>query len=232
MFKTSIICSTFAHNDVEDECLKNIVQYSEDYELFVCDGKATKNSLSYLWNHYAEKADADFLIFMNSDASPVYNSVNSEQKGHGWNLKLAESFYNQRWLGAVGPVTTSCKNDLQLKNSRTWVEGQKLTTEQRYIQLKDEVFLAGFCFGIPKRTFMQVGGFDAEAFPFYGNEKDLFFRIYHKMRLASFIDLDVFVWHKGENSIRTVYDDPALKEVRKEAREKFFDRVEKMKQNS
>jgi len=232
VFKTSIICSVFAHNPVEDQCLRDLIHYSEDYELFICDGKATKNSLSYLWNLYAEKADSDFLIFINSDASPVHNSIVSEQNGYGWNLKLAESYYEQSWLGAVGPLTTICKNDRQLKNSYTWKEYEKLSTEDRYVILDGEQFLAGFCFGIPRKTFMHIGGLDVENFPFYGNEKDLFFRIKYQMRLNSFIDRDVFVYHKGENSVRTLYNEAELKAVRKEARDKYFKSIENMKQNN
>lgn len=220
--RTSIVCSVYAHKEIEAVCVKNIIKYSRNYELFIVDAnKPNEQNLSALWNRYAALASSEVIIFINSDACPTssYEDEEINELCLSWNERLAHTLLHFPEVGIVGPMTDSCKNKKQILTSSS------LYKLQDHIEIIDGTeYVNGFCFAV-RTAIMQCMGiwFDAANFPFYGNEHDFIIRLRERGYKAA-IDHGLFVNHVGEVSAKMKYSGEAFEIERKKGRDNMMEK--------
>lgn len=162
------------------------------------DNTRTNIPLTTLWNRIVHQADADYVFLLNAD---VWVSP-------GWILPLLRAFRDP-FVAVVGPGANEGPqtvdlgtNHIPIPPTRGWLERASDTAIHRYMGQSWPQEIHGFCYGVSKRIWKQLGGFD-EAIPFYGNETEYNQRArdkgYQVLKCP-----DSYVFHLGKHSFKQI----------------------------
>lgn len=165
------------------------------------DNTNTNYPLTTLWNKIVHEANTDYVFLLNAD---VWVSP-------GWILPLLRAFQDPL-VAVVGPGSNEGPqtvdigmNHIPIPPTRGWLERASEAALCRYAWQSWPKEIHGFCYGISKRIWRRLDGFD-EAIPFYGNETDY----NNRARDNGFQVLkcpDSYVFHQGKHSFNQVDKD-------------------------
>jgi len=200
----SIIVPIKNQYQIVKKCIDSIVRHYKDQEIILVDDCSTETELikylheidclfnaEYKWKvlrtfgeksagHTAsctfgiDNSSCENLFLLNSDTILTKNSLKI----------LSKVLDENKDIAIVGPKTSSASGpQLSLEaydNRFKWTIDQIEKFAEECETIEDKPFdidlVCGFCFGIKKSIFREVGGFDP-TFVAYGNEKELQIRI-------------------------------------------------------
>jgi len=137
------------------------------YRLTVIDNSSTNRSLTALWNEIARKSTAPYLCIINPDV--VF--------APGWATNLMRAFQIKNVVIASPCTPTMSGSPLQRVEVGYNGSLGKLAARQKH-ELRDDLYIVGYCYVVKRLWLKEVGFFDEETFPFYGQETDLNFRAF------------------------------------------------------
>jgi len=180
---TEIILVRYKMPKLEDECIRSVLDNTENYNLTVYDNAPENHNLGALWNRLIRNSDSDIICLLNTDTLVEKNWLSSLEQ-----VLLAPSWEKR---GAVGPCTSECKTH------------QKTAKTSGVVDFTHEhpgEMLGGFCLLFPKRVWEDVGGFP-EDFGFYGQES-AFLKKMESKGYHQYWHKGVFVYHYGSASAK------------------------------
>lgn len=216
----SIVIVTYNSQNEIQRCVKSVQQRTDvPHEIIVVDNHSADKTREYLnafdgvstifnsknkgfsaaTNQGIEAARGDYVVFLNPDTIVT----------KGWATRMVSHFGNR--VGAVGPVSNYVAGaqkvvryiSRDMGSARTLDEfGDSLYEINRGKSIST-MLLIGFCMMVRKSAIESIGGLDEDLF--LGND-DLDFSL--RLRMKGFelrIATDVFVYHKGQASFKTVH---------------------------
>lgn len=178
---TTIIVVKYNLEKIENQCLRAVVDHTENYNLIVHDNFPKNENLGLLWNRLIDKSETDYICLLNSDALVAPQ----------WLAKLIECF-NYPKIGVAGPSTNYSHNP----QSKVHLKEPFVDFGKTY----PTWCLSGFCIVFPKKIWEEVGGFP-EDFGFYGQEVVFIDKIV-KLGYKQCWRTDAFVYHYGSASAK------------------------------
>ena len=192
----TIIIPAYNNIKLTIECLKTISQNTQDvsYEILIIDDGSkddTQEILSSVCNIFyvrnqenlgfnascnraAGMARGEYLVFLNNDVQVKDN----------WLCSLLETFNKFDSVGAVGPRVLYPDGRLQeagmLANEDASTKLIGLFDDPelpRYNYTREVDCCSGVCLVVPKKVFLDIGGFDVRYAPAYYEDTDLCFEI-------------------------------------------------------
>src|SRR3990167_1687783 len=188
----------YRSHEIEDETRTLMFEMTPEADCVFIDNTKDNIPLTTLWNRIVKNAAEQLVFLLNVD---VWVSP-------GWIIPLLKAFENPS-VSVVGPGANQGTNRIDIGTNeipaspcRGWLERAAITAIERYKgQILDKDVL-GFCFGLRRRTWHEIGGFD-ESIPFYGNETDYNRRVVaHGKRVVKCFDS--YVYHRGKFSFDQV----------------------------
>jgi len=200
---TEIIVVKYNLRGIEDQCIRAVLDHTDNYNLTVFDNYPKNHNLGQLWNRLISKSEAEYICLLNNDAlvTPF------------WLDKLLEAFGKHPKVGVVGGTTNSSHNQQSTDHTaKTFVD---------FGRTYPGWCLSGFCLVFPKKVWEEVGGFP-EDFGFYGQEVAFIDRLTEKGYKQCW-RTDVFIYHYGSASVKKAQANGDIDEIkeRKIAHEKF-----------
>lgn len=175
---TEIILIRYKMRQMENDCIKSILDNTSHYHLTVYDNEDKNINLGSLWNTLISRSTADTICLLNTDTLVEPH----------WLSKLEEILIDG--VGAVGPVTNEAKNS-QKQNKGTGV-----------FPLPREEMLSGFCILFFKKVWEEAGGFP-EDFGFYGQETAMMKKV-QNLGYTQLVRRDVYVHHYGSATAKAM----------------------------
>lgn len=237
----SIIMLTWNGLDYTKQCLDSLKTNTvHPYELIMVDNASTDGTIEYLNNLEKQFPDNKVKLILNKSNNgfgPANNQGIEIAKGDiilflnndvvltkGWLKNLICHFDEECTIGAVGPMTNSCRGD-QLVSPKPY---KALDEMGKYAQKRARDYakqfqtydrLVGFCLAVTRTALKETGGFD-ERFEI-GNyeDEDLCLRIAQKGYKLG-IALDVFIHHWGSITFKT--NDIDYQGLKKDNQERFI----------
>src|SRR3990167_4839000 len=163
--RVEIIVLKYKSPDLESECLRRIVQYTQHpYKLNVFDNRGNGPNTSKVWNKLIRESTCDYICFMDSDAF-IFDAVGTingkrEENGVCWLTEMMRPFTMWSNVAIVGPVCGT-----------TGVTTMQSMRPKDTAPFEIDGHLSGYCFLTKKSIYDEVGYFD-EDFCFYGQESD------------------------------------------------------------
>lgn len=231
--KFSIITIAINQLQLTVNCIKSVMEHTEDYEHIIIDNGSNDGTTGYL-RELAEKhdhiklirndhkanfsennnvglsvAEGQYIIFLNNDTIVSPN----------WAKTMHSHFINcpMKHIGAVGPMGTNSGGRQRMsecdpvewyrKNQGRWSHAGRLF---------------GWCLMVPKKILDEVGGFDGQFDNSY-DDNDLCLRIQlagHKLVIA----VDTFIRHVGQGTLRNFLDMDGYISNGYENRTKFYNK--------
>jgi len=217
--KVSIIIPVYNNEKLTIECLTSILKNTKgvSYEIIVIDDGSTEkmqeiisqirnityikntDNLGFLLscNRAAEKAQGEFILFLNNDAQVMKN----------WLIPLVETFSEFENVGAVGSKVLYPNGRLQeagaLINkdiSATMIGLFDDPELQKYNYVREVVYCSGVCLILSTKIFREHGGFDVSYAPGYYEDADLCFRLRNKGLRIFYNPKSVIVHHLSATS--------------------------------
>jgi len=201
-------------------CIESIVKYYANQEIVLIDDGSTEQNLVYYLNEIHKKFN--WKLFRNGSSvghtkaceSGIENStseniflLNSDTILTKNSLELlSDTLDKNKDIAVVGPKTSSASGpQLSLEaftNRFKWsideIEEYARQNELLNNEILDIELVNGFCLGMRRSIFNQVGGFD-ENLSCYGNEKELLLRIRKAGHRTVFVTKS-YVHHFGKMS--------------------------------
>lgn len=182
MKKTTIIVVKYNLEEIENQCVRAVLDHTVNYDLIVHDNYPHNENLGKLWNRLIEQSDTEYICLLNNDAivTPF------------WLDNLLECFDLGKKIGVAGPSTNSSKN-----------QQSKEPPPYKFINFGRTYpgwCLSGFCLVFTKKAWKECGGFP-EDFGFYGQEVALIDRM-TKAGYKQVWRTDTFVFHYGSASAK------------------------------
>lgn len=209
---TEIILVRYKMPNLENDCIRSVLEFTENYNLTVYDNAPINHNLGMLWNRLIRNSDAETICLLNTDTIVEKD----------WLWKLEECLDAPSWekIGAVGPTTNSCRTH---QNDKRGLVGVYDLTKEYPGEM-----LGGFCLLFPKKVWEEVGGFP-EDFGFYGQET-AFLKKMESLGYRQLWRRDVFVYHYGSASAKEAEKRGEMdeKKERELGREKYKAFVEKL----
>lgn len=171
-----IILVRYKLKQIEDECIKSVLENTGTHHLTVYDNVPENVNLGRLWNNLIRRSDADIICLLNTDTLVEKD----------WLTKLENLLVSTPNCGGVGPVTNSAKNS------------QKQQKGEGTFYLPEREMLSGFCLLFTKKVWEEAGGFPEDC-GFYGQETAFMKKVQSKGYVQA-VRRDVFVFHYGSAS--------------------------------
>ena len=172
MSGTEVIIIKYNAPEFERDCIRSVIDNTEDYHLTVFDNYKTNYGLSTIWNKLITKSEAENIVLLNSDTVV-------EPK---W-LENLVSLLTKMNAGAVGPVSN---------------RAGRRQTQQRASSFTETDMLSGFCLAFKKKVWEEVGGFD-ENYYLYFEDNDFANKLM-SAGYKLYINNEVFIHHKQRAS--------------------------------
>ena len=175
---TEIILVRYKMKEMENECIRSVLDNTTNYNLTVYDNEEHNYNLGKLWNSLISASSAEIICLLNTDTAvePFW-------------LERLEYVLTWDKVGAVGLVTDGAKNS------------QKQGRGSGVFELPKEEMLSGFCLLFYKRVWEEVGGFP-EDFGFYGQETAMMKKVQSK-GYRQMVNREVFVHHEGSATAKS-----------------------------
>jgi GT2 family glycosyltransferase len=194
--QVSIVIPVYNSDRLTIECLTSLLKHTKDisYEVIVIDdGSAEKTkdvlsrieTITYLrntenvgfllsCNRAAEKARGKYLLILNNDV----------QVTEGWLRPLVDTLSKHENVGAVSPKILYPSGRLQEAGARIKRDASSQLLGYfddldlpRYNYIREVEYCSSVCLLLKTEVFWQLGGFDTDFAPAYGEDSDLCFRL-------------------------------------------------------
>ncbi len=167
----------------------------------------------------AEKAEGEYLVFLNNDTLVTDN----------WLESLLSVFKRDKNAGLAGPKLLYPDGCLQEAGGIVWRDGSTWNfgrldsadkPEYNYFRRVD--YCSGACLAIPRELFSRVGGFDPSFAPAYFEDVDLAFKVREAGKKVCYQPKSIVYHFEGASSGKTVTS--GLKGFQSINRRKFYDK--------
>ena len=152
-------------------------------------------------NFGAEKAEGEYLVFLNNDTLVTDN----------WLESLLSVFRRDEDVGLAGPKLLYPDGLLQeaggivWRDGSTWNLGRLDSPDQpEYNYFRRVDYCSGACLAIPRELFSRVGGFDPSFAPAYFEDVDLAFKVREAGKKVCYQPKSVIYHFEGSSSGKTV----------------------------
>ncbi len=215
----TIVIPVYNNCEYTFQCLKSIAENTTDidYEVLVVDDCSTdrtremlavvstaqvlrnKKNSGFLFscNSGAKKARGEYIVFLNNDTVVTPR----------WLEELLETFKAHPEAGLVGSKLLYPDGRLQEAGGIIWRDASgwnygRLDDPQKpeYNYLREVDYCSGACVMVPKKLFMDLGGFDKRYAPAYAEDADLAFQIRQAGRKVFYQPLSQIIHFEGISS--------------------------------
>lgn len=219
--KFSVVIPVKNQDKIVRMCLDSIYRHNKDEDIIVIDDGSTESSLidylesthisnknwKFLRNNISQghtktcelgikNSECENIFFLNSDTIVAKNSLHI----------LSRVLDKNENIAVVGPKTSSASgiqlNKEAFDNRFKW-SLDDIEEFARKCEILEEIYqdvdlVNGFCFGVKRSVFNDVGGFD-QTLQCYGNEKELLIRIRNAGYKTVYVQ-NSYVHHFGKMS--------------------------------
>lgn len=172
-----ILIVRYRSESVEGQCLQTLAKFTHGpYRLINFDNNAARLSLTKIWDNFIRESTSEYVALINPDVF----------FGPEWDEKCLSAMRRDPTIVACTPAATG---DVATKHQKINVQLPKNITDDMLIRLskrqaveEKNVFindpkLNAYVYLLNRKAYLEIGGFDVEAFPFYWQETDLNFRL-------------------------------------------------------
>ena len=199
-------------NDNSDEltckCIENLKNKYEKIEVYKND-----ENLGFIKNvnKGIEKADADYILLLNTDCLVAKNTI----------PKLIEHMERNKKIGLICPISSNAANlSYDIPENYSYMQVDELFYENFKGMNFDACTVVGNCLMISKECKEKVGYLDEIYGMGYGDETDYQFKA-HSKGFEAKVAIDTYVYHKSEVSFGT---SPEKQKRLEHNRKIFFER--------
>jgi len=178
--KLGIIIPTYNSLNTLKVLIKNIQDYTENYNLYVVEDGQKKETIDWL---------------KENKINSIFNKKNKGVAG-SWNVGLKKAIEDNCTHFAI------LNDDIELP-AKWWEECKKAFDNKRvhlaFLDAPSPITITGWFFIIDKYCVDKVGYFDEDFYPYYAEDDDYFIR--YKQAGLRYMQIGIDVFHHGSHTI-------------------------------